>query len=91
MKISTLLLTSAVLLASAGLAIAQDAAPAGAPAGGRGGAMRAACGDDITKLCAGKTGRDIRACLMDNKDKASAGCQSALNAMPAGGGGGAAP
>lgn len=84
MKISTLLLTSAVLLATAGLAIAQDAAP---PAGGgRGGAMRAACGDDITKLCAGKTGRDIRACLMDNKDKASAGCQSALAAMPAGGG-----
>jgi hypothetical protein len=87
MKISTLILTSTVLLASAGLAIAQDAgAGAGGGAGGRGGAMRAACGDDITKLCAGKTGRDIRACLMDNKDKASAGCQSALAAMPAGGG-----
>jgi hypothetical protein len=88
MKISTLILTSAVLLASAGLAIAQDAGAAagGGAGGGRGGAMRAACGDDITKLCAGKTGRDIRACLMDNKDKASAGCQSALAAMPAGGG-----
>lgn len=87
MKISTLLLTSTVLLASAGLAIAQDAG-AGAGGGGRGGAMRAACGDDITKLCAGKTGRDVRACLVENKDKASAACQSALAAAP---GGGAAP
>lgn len=86
MKISTLILTSAVLLASAGLAIAQDAAPAGGGAGGRGGAMRAACGDDMAKLCPGITGRDVRACLMTNKDKASAGCQAALNAAPAGGG-----
>jgi hypothetical protein len=86
MKISTLILTSTVLLASAGLAIAQDAgAAAGGGAGGRGGAMRAACADDMTKLCAGKTGRDVRACLMENKDKASAGCQAALSAAPAGG------
>jgi hypothetical protein len=78
MKIATLLIAGSVLIGSAGLAFAQT--PAGAPAGGRGGAMRAACGDDIVKLCAGKTGPDIRSCLTDNKDKVSATCKAAMDA-----------
>ena len=75
MKVATLLIAGSVLIGSVGFAFAQ--APAG---GGRGGAMRAACGDDIGKLCAGKTGADIRSCLTDNKDKVSATCKAAMDA-----------
>jgi hypothetical protein len=75
MKVATLLLAGSVLVGSAGVAFAQTP-----PAGGRGAAMRAACGDDIGKLCADKTGRDIRTCLTDNKDKVSATCKAAMDA-----------
>ena len=85
MKISTLFLTSTVLLASAGLALAQDAGAGGGAGGGRGGAMRAACSADITTVCAGKTGREVRTCLTDNKDKVWAVGTTALDAAPYGG------
>jgi hypothetical protein len=76
MKVATCLLAGAMLAGSVGFALAQTP-PAG---GGRGAAMRAACGDDIGKLCADKTGRDIRSCLTDNKDKVSATCKAAMDA-----------
>ena len=82
MKISNLFLAGAMILGTAGAVLAQPAD------GGGCGAMRAACGDDIGKLCADKTGRDIRTCLNDNKDKVSATCKAAMDAprpaMPAG-------
>ncbi|HLZ73407.1 efflux RND transporter periplasmic adaptor subunit [Phenylobacterium sp.] len=47
-----------------------------------------ACMADIQKLCKGKQGRDAFMCLRENKAKASAGCQAALNAPRGGGSGG---
>lgn len=43
-------------------------------------AIRRACVEDMTKLCAGKSHRrgEMRACLVANKEKASAGCREAL-------------
>ena len=47
-----------------------------------------ACMADMQKLCKGKQGRDAFMCLRENKAKASATCQAALNAPRGGGGGG---
>jgi multidrug efflux system membrane fusion protein len=47
-----------------------------------------ACMADMKKLCDGKQGRDAFMCLRDNKAKASAGCQAALNAPRGDAGGG---
>ena len=80
MKISSLLLASALIAGSAGLAFAQDAPAGGAMAGG---GRLAACRDDGQKLCADKRGPDRRACLEANKDKLSDGCKAALTAAPA--------
>ena len=77
MKVATLLIAGSVLIASRWFGVCLCALAGG---GGRGAAMRAACGDDIGKLCAGKTGADIRACLTDNKDKVSATCKAAMSA-----------
>jgi hypothetical protein len=79
MKLSNLALVSALLLGAATTAFAQ--APAGAPAGGGRGAMRAACGNDIQTLCAGKQGPEIRQCMMDNQSKLSDGCKAAMANM----------
>ena len=81
MKMSKLLLSVALLTGTAGIAMAQPAAP---PAGGgRGGALRAACSTDIQSTCAGKVGPEIRQCLMDNQAKLSAECKAAVAAAPA--------
>ena len=78
MKFYNLLLVSTLALASAGVALAQAPAGSPPPGGGRGGAMRAACGTDIQTLCAGKQGPEIRQCIMDNQSKLSDGCKAAL-------------
>jgi hypothetical protein len=37
------------------------------------------CRDDAKKICEGKKGRDeIKACLIENKDKVSAACKAKL-------------
>ena len=77
MKLSTMAATAAVMLLSAGLATAQ-------PGGGNGpgAAMRQACAADAQKFCADKTERaDRHACMMANKDKLSAECRAAGEAM----------
>jgi DNA-binding beta-propeller fold protein YncE len=56
-------------------------APAGA--GGGRGAPLAACTEEMAKLCTGQTGIGGRACLQQNTDKLSAGCKTALAAIPA--------
>jgi len=63
-------------------------APAGQGRGGAGrggggrGASLAACADDTAKYCAGQTGFAARGCLQENADKISAGCRTALSALP---------
>lgn len=89
MKISTLLIASALLAGSAGLSLAQDQAP---PAGGAmagGGGMRQACAADMAKFCPDKTGPDRRACMQSNQAQLSDGCKSAMAARAAAGGGAA--
>jgi len=40
--------------------------------------MRAACGNDIQTLCAGKQGPEIRQCMTDNQAKLSDACKAAM-------------
>jgi len=80
----------------------------GSPGGGGGGggftpspemaaardAMQKACAADMSKLCAGKEGREAFMCLRENDDKLSGGCKAARDKMrslrpPGSGGGGA--
>ncbi len=72
-----MLMTAALLAATASTAFAQGAetppAGAGMPAGGG----MAACRDDAQKFCADKTGPDRRACMEANKDKLSDACKAA--------------
>jgi hypothetical protein len=88
MKTSSMYFASILLLASAGSGFAQapDNAPpatpgasSGAMASGGGGRM-AACRDDASKFCSGKTGAERRACLTTNMSSLSDGCKAALAA-----------
>ena len=59
-------------------------------------AMQKACAADMSKLCAGKEGRDAFMCLRENDDKLSGGCKAAREKMrslrpPGSGGGGGGP
>jgi len=61
-------------------------------------AMQKACAADMSKLCAGKEGREAFMCLRENDDKLSGGCKAAREKMRAmrppgsgGGGGGGSP
>ena len=60
-------------------------------------AMQKACAADMSKLCAGKEGREAFMCLRENDDKLSGGCKAAREKMRAlrppgaGGGGGGGP
>jgi hypothetical protein len=76
--------------ALAALALASSVS-AQAPATGPGAAVRQACAADAAKLCPDKTGPDRRQCMMDNKDKLSDACKTAIAAamqqMQQGGGG----
>lgn len=64
-----------------------DGAAVPAPAGGRRGGALAACRADIQSLCAGveRGSGKIAQCLVQNRDKASPGCQSAIQAAAANG------
>jgi hypothetical protein len=81
----------AISFAVAGAAFAQ--APGGPPGGGPPNplmvAMQAACKADQDKLCAGKAGPDVRACMQENASKLSKECGDAraklIASMPAGG------
>jgi hypothetical protein len=48
-----------------------------------GGGLMAACTNDIGKYCASQTGFGARDCLMQNTDKLSGQCKTALAALPA--------
>jgi hypothetical protein len=52
------------------------------------GAVRQACQADNEKLCPGKEGQDLRACIHENETKLSSGCQAARAKMRASMGGG---
>jgi multidrug efflux system membrane fusion protein len=61
-------------------------------------AMQKACAADMSKLCAGKEGREAFMCLRENDDKLSGGCKTAREKMRSlrppgsgGGGGGGGP
>lgn len=84
MKLSKLILASAVLVGSAGLALAQQTpAPAGGGArGGRGGAFFQACQADIQANCASAGRGGMRQCLADNQAKLSEGCKAAMAQLP---------
>src|SRR5450755_3124222 len=49
--------------------------------GNRGGLL-AACTEDAAKFCNGQTGFGARACLDQNTEKLSAGCKTAVAALP---------
>ncbi len=49
--------------------------------GNRGGLL-AACAEDSAKFCNGQTGFGARACLAQNTEKLSAGCKTAVAALP---------
>ena len=49
--------------------------------GNRGGLL-AACTEDAAKFCNGQTGFGARACLAQNTEKLSAGCKTAVAALP---------
>jgi hypothetical protein len=51
-------------------------------------AVRQACEPDNQRLCPGKEGQDLRACIHDNESKLSSGCQAARAKMRANRGGG---
>jgi hypothetical protein len=76
----TMMFATALLVAGAGAALAQNGSPP--PGGGR----MAACRDDAQKLCPDKRGPDRRACLEANKDKVSDGCKAAMAARAGGNG-----
>ena len=72
-----IMLASLVLMASAGLAAAQDQQTIRPQALK---AVRAACGADVRKLCAGiqPGGGRILQCMRDHQAELSADCQTAL-------------
>lgn len=65
----------------AGMAAAQDQGGPGSGAGGPMAAVRKACAADLEKFCPGKTGPERRRCVMENHEKFTPDCQSALSAM----------
>ena len=81
------------LTLAAGAAFAQPAEGGG----GRGAALKAACGADIQKFCANvQMGPDMRKCVRTNFSSLSDGCKSFLQQMRSrrqegGQGGGGAP
>ncbi len=77
MKLLMTAATAALMMLGAGAAAAQG--------GGQGNPMmakvREMCAADMQKLCPDKTGPDRRQCMMDNQDKLSDGCKSAMADM----------
>jgi len=74
------------LLVLAGIAgQAQVQAQAQQPTKAQTDAIRASCRSDFLKNCSGVTpgGKDALACLQKNSAKLSAGCQTAVTAVPA--------
>jgi hypothetical protein len=70
----TLVLIAAALAASPGLA----------QGGASGGGVRAACADDLAKLCPdAQPGPDRRQCMMSHQDQLSDGCKAAIAAAMA--------
>jgi hypothetical protein len=79
----------AAVLATAGIAQAQTASPA-PPASPDAASARAqvreACASDVQKLCPDLQGREVRKCLRQNLEKASAACRDAVSKAPRRGG-----
>ena len=74
---------AALSVSTFGASQAQDtSAPAATPpAAGATGGVREACAADFAKVCAGVDRAGMRQCVMDNFDKLSDGCKSAIMAM----------
>lgn len=66
-----LVLSAAILVATAGWAVAQPGS----------GPVAAACVDDIAKFCAEEShgNRGVRTCLESHRDKVSDACRTALD------------
>jgi hypothetical protein len=80
MTFKTMAAAAMMMAMASGAAMAQ-------PGGGQGNPMmakfREACGADIQKYCADKTGPDRRACMMENHDKFTDTCKAAIAEMQA--------
>lgn len=80
MKIRTVAAAAALMALCGSAAMAQ-------PGGGQGNPMmskmREACGADIQKYCADKSGPDRRTCVMENHDKFTDTCKAAMAEMQA--------
>ena len=74
------------------LVLASSAASASFAQGAPGGALRAACGADLAKLCPDAAPGDARRqCMMAHNDQLSDACKSAIAARRAAGATAAAP
>jgi hypothetical protein len=80
-KLPVLVFSGAALVLLSAVAVAQAQSPTKAQQD----AIRASCRSDFMKNCSSVTpgGREALECLVQNKAKASSGCQSALNAISA--------
>ena len=77
MKLASLALVAAALMAAECIQAQAPPAPTPEMQAARE-AMRKACGDDMKKLCADKTGREAMQCMRENSDKVSPGCKDAM-------------
>ena len=68
-------IAAVALFSSPVLVLAQDAPPPGVAE------MRAACADDLQKLCPDLKGPERRDCMQKNADKLSQKCKDAQAAM----------
>jgi hypothetical protein len=82
MKLASIALVAATLLAAQSLYAQAPPAPTPEMQAARD-AMRKACGDDMKKLCADKTGREAMQCMRANADKVSPDCKDAMAKMRA--------
>ena len=75
------------MAAAAALTMLVSSAALAQPGGGQDNPMRAkmreACGADFQKFCPDKTGPDRRSCMMENHDKFSDTCKTAMDEMRA--------
>ena len=77
MKLASIALVAAALMAAECVQAQAPPAPSPEMQAARE-AMRKACGDDMKKLCADKTGREAAQCLRANADKVSPDCKDAM-------------
>jgi hypothetical protein len=80
MKLASIALVAAAIMAAECVQAQAPPAPSPEMQAARE-AMRKACGDDMKKLCADKTGREAMACMRENSEKVSPDCKAAMAKM----------